>query len=456
MVEFDAWSQILSLAPKAKSPEVLVLCEKHTQRLMAACDFIFSTTLQCRYKLVKTSPPELQANQVLINYALHEVTNGFHIVPSGFLSETGTPQFEPLGFEANNQTYFFKTQGHIAFDIFSAVFYFVSRYEEWQSFEADEHQRFELKASLLFKHKCHKKPLVDQWILEFKHLLEVHSANVKFTSRRFQVISTLDIDNLYAFKEKGWIRSIGATGRDFLKLDFKNILNRLTVLTRLSPDPFDVYDELGDFCFEHKIPFVCFFLQRSGTKYDRTVNPQSTVFARAIQSLKKNHAFLGLHPSYDASLNAHYLQEEMKYLETSAESKIQMSRQHYLRFNIKTTPHDLLKAGIRFDFTMGFATGSGFRAGTSLPFKYYDFTKESQSDLCFVPFCAMDGAWSVYGNQNATEALEDLLDLAREIKAVNGMFVTVFHERSFYDHLYKGFGTLYKKLFERVAELKSH
>jgi hypothetical protein len=63
----------------------------------------------------------------------------------------------------------------------------------------------------------------------------------------------------------------------------------------------------------------------------------------------------------------------------------------------------------------------------------------------------MDGAFTVYQKQTPEQAYQELYRLAAEVKKVEGIFVTVFHERTFSDHLYMGFGSLYKKL---MSELK--
>jgi hypothetical protein len=114
-----------------------------------------------------------------------------------------------------------------------------------------------------------------------------------------------------------------------------------------------------------------------------------------------------------------------------------------------------MKCGISLDFTMGFATEPGFRAGTSHPFRYYDFASEQACDLIFMPFCAMDGAYTVYGDADTGNAYDSLRSLAAEIQKTGGFFVTVFHERSFYDHLYPGFGDLYKKLHSELHEISA-
>jgi hypothetical protein len=112
-----------------------------------------------------------------------------------------------------------------------------------------------------------------------------------------------------------------------------------------------------------------------------------------------------------------------------------------------------MENGILADFTMGFASAIGFRAGTSFPFHYYNFISEKQTDLLFVPFCAMDGAFFIYDKLSPNKMLNDLLEMAKELKKVNGFFITVFHERTFSNHLYPGYDQVYNNLFQKVNAL---
>ena len=236
-------------------------------------------------------------------------------------------------------------------------------------------------------------------------------------------------------------------------MDFKNIAQRFLVLFNLKPDPFDVYEEISKFCLENNVPSFWFFLFRSGTTFDRTIDPKSSAYQKVFNYLKSNKAHIGLHPSYNTSVNADLLNEEVKNLTNKSGENVLYSRQHFLRFNIKTTPQELTKNGIVADFTMGYASVPGFRAGTSFPFYYYDFHLEKEQNLLMVPFCVMDGAFTIYQDTSPDKALETMLDLAKEVKKVNGFFISVFHERTFSNHLYKGFGTLYKNLHLKLKQL---
>ena len=335
-------------------------------------------------------------------------------------------------------------------DLFSTVFYFISRYEEWQDFVPDAHQRFEAKSSILFIHRIHLAPMVDIWIQQFKQKIQNHFVNIHLPAAQFKLISTIDIDNVFAFQSKGFIRTIGAFAKDILKFDFRNFKERFKVVFLNRKDPFDIYEEIGQFCSKLNIPLIYFFLFKTATKYDRTLNPNSKGILRVFKLIHQTKALIGLHPSYHAAFNKQDFNYEKELLENKAEQKINFSRQHFLRFDIKTTPKIIMEANIKADFTMGFASESGFRAGTSFPFYYYNFETETKTDLLMVPFCTMDGVYTVYQKQSAQEALQSILNMANEIKKVGGYFISVYHERSFYNHLYKDYGDLYKKIHQAL------
>jgi hypothetical protein len=300
--------------------------------------------------------------------------------------------------------------------------------------------------------KYHLKPVVDIWINEFIALVGTFGA-VTLEKPRFTVMSTIDVDNLFAFKAKGLLRTAGAMVKDLLKGEGHSFISRLKVLAGKIPDPFDVYDDVSAFCESNQIPLVYFFLFRNGSRYNRTVNPRSGAFLKVFEKIKAHRGAIGLHPSYNTLVDKSLLREEVNRLSSRLMAPVLFSRQHYLRFDIRSTPKLLMECGIIADFTMGYASQPGFRAGTSFPFHYYDFEKEEETKLLFVPFCAMDGAYMVYEKYTPESALLSMMTLAREIKKTNGFFITVFHERTFYDHLYKGFGTLYKKLYGQAKQL---
>jgi hypothetical protein len=60
----------------------------------------------------------------------------------------------------------------------------------------------------------------------------------------------------------------------------------------------------------------------------------------------------------------------------------------------------------------------------------------------------------VYDKVDSETAYQALINLAKEVKKVNGFFITVFHERAFSNHLYPDFGTLYKNLHLQLKQMQ--
>jgi len=326
------------------------------------------------------------------------------------------------------------------FDLFSAVFFFIGRVEEWGDAEKDEHGRAETQFT--------EEPVIDKWIIDLKKQLS-DKYGMKFPERNFKFISTIDVDNVFAYKAKPFYRQIGG----MLK-DLKNIGPRLNTILFGKKDPFDEYELQAELSKKYNIPLIYFFLYRNNTKYDRTIDPNHPEFIKLLHYLRDQNITFGLHPSYDASVDSSLLNKELDLLSKNSGKKIICSRQHFLRFNIRTTPKELIKAGIKYDFTVGFADWSGYKAGTSLPFYYYDIAGETELDLLAVPFEAMDGAYYHDDKVTAFEAYNSIMKLAEQVKEVNGLFITCIHERSFSDRIALGWKDLYMKLHESLAPNK--
>jgi hypothetical protein len=450
----------LTLGKSQEASPLVVLYSPHAgPRLHYVCRFVFGSVLKCRFSIVQNINEFKNVEGFRINYSAVAINNCYQLIPYGLLGENSLRTEKPETVLRDKQVYLFETnqKGTLPFDVLSAVFYCISRYEEWQPYERDRHGRFEARASLFYQYNAHLKPVADQWIHALRLSLEKFYTGLTFSAPAFRFISTIDLDNLYAYSYKGFLRTIGGCLKDIASFDFLNLKERLLVVLGGKKDPFDIYEEISAFCLQHQIPLFYFFLFSNASANDRTVSPANTgAFKKVIDTVKRHEAFIGLHPSYNAAYETALFEKEIAAFSSTSGEKIILSRQHFLRFDIRTTPQLLMRQGIIADFTMGFASEPGFRAGTAYPFNYYDFNAEQEADLLFIPFCAMDGAYTIYSQQNTEKSLGSLMELAGEIKKTGGCFATVFHERTFYDRLYKGFGPLYKNLHIHLKELSAN
>jgi len=430
---------------------VFINATNKTLRLKYTCDFIFNTVLNCNYEIINALEEFEQKQGLKINYSSTFQSSCINIPEHSFLNDACPINKQmPLEIEMNESFVIFKKQlsnFDLNFDLFSAVFACISRYEEWLNPTLDVHKRFEIKESIFFKHNCHLAPQVDKWINQLREVL-VTKFKCNLPLQQFKQISTVDLDNLYAFQHKGFIRNLGGGFKDLLNGKFDLIAKRISVCLGKSKDPFDVYDLLIEQAKDNQLELVFFYLLNDKTKFDRTLNPHSKGFKQNIEKVSSK-CKVGLHPSYYAYNNPELLKQEMELFKQLTKESVQLSRQHYLRFDIRSTPNLLEKNGVKYDFTMGFASKPGFRAGTSFPFSYFNFESNQPLNIVAIPFCAMDGAYSVYEAFDYDSALKSLNKLRTEVKKVGGFFVTVFHERSFSKLHYGRMNELYFELFKK-------
>ncbi len=128
---------------------------------------------------------------------------------------------------------------------------------------------------------------------------------------------------------------------------------------------------------------------------------------------------------------------------------VEFSRQHYLKISFPETQRTLIKNGILVDYSLGYASQIGFRAGICTPFFFYDLEHESQTRLLLVPFQVMDVTLRQYLEYSPAKATDEIHQLMEEVSKVKGTFVSVWHNESVSDrHEWKG----WRKVFETMNQ----
>ena len=96
---------------------------------------------------------------------------------------------------------------------------------------------------------------------------------------------------------------------------------------------------------------------------------------------------------------------------------------------------------------MGFASQVGFRAGICTPFLWFDLEENKSTDLKIIPFQVMDGTLNQYLKLKPKEALNLIESIKKEVKSVNGLFVTLWHNESLSEiREWKGWRTVYEQM----------
>jgi len=125
------------------------------------------------------------------------------------LFEKNIREFSPEYAYFNNFPLLFPVSQSSAlpFDPFAASFYMLSRYEEYHIKSTDQHNRLLPNQTIAFKNNFLEIPVVDNWALMVRQLIEKHYSDFKFPERKYSFIPTIDVDIAFAYKYRGIIRT---------------------------------------------------------------------------------------------------------------------------------------------------------------------------------------------------------------------------------------------------------
>jgi hypothetical protein len=155
--------------------------------------------------------------------------------------------------------------------------------------------------------------------------------------------------------------------------------------------------------------------------------------AEVMRLISAERFDVGLHSSYLSALQPELLMEEKARLEEAVEQPVETLRQHYLHFDVRTTPRLQDGAGFKVDSTLGFNRNVGFRAGASVPFRLFDFESNSPIEILEVPLVIQESALLAANSleldvELAKQVISQLLDA---IARVGGVATLLFHPHSF-------------------------
>ena len=436
---------------------MLIFTPKITNRIKYTFQLVFSTVYNINHSLTDDIDFFKSYNFEKLNYSSKQIDDEFYLRPHGLLDEKGISDQDLHISKWNKLPIFFQVKDCILpFDIFSASFFLVSRYEEYLPHIKDRFGRFTAKESFAFKNNFLEIPLINLWLKEFQKIIELRFPRIIFPKKKFTYQSTIDIDNAYFFLEKGIVRTAASFIRSALQLDKESILERRDVLLGKLSDPYDTYDYQLKLNEKYNIDVVYFFLLADYGINDKNCLTQSRKFQLLIKHLS-DYAKTGIHPSYSSNDNIDKLLIEKKRLEDITKKEVKFSRQHFLKLEIPKTYRNLIELSISDDYTMGYASYFGFRASICTPFYFYDLEEELLTKLKVHPFSIMDATFKYYLKLNPDETLEKIKLIIDEVKNVNGHFISLWHNETWSNYKeWEGWMHLYEQMLIHINNDLSH
>jgi len=413
--------------------QILVLLPEAGNRVRYIMEFLLSEQLGVGLKWTVDEVDFSTYQGIKFSYGVVAENSELAFSSCGLLFEKGVHEHNPKPFKWNDTLALFPTDnGPFPFDIFAAAFFLISRYEEYLPFKKDEHGRFPAKESLLFKQGFLASPVVNTYVKHLEQLLLDSFPNLVVSKKQFKYIPTYDVDSAYAYLSKGLIRNLGGAAKSALDFDLSKMAERAKVLLHLRNDPYDNFMWLEELHAQNHLRAIYFFLVGDYDEYDKNVSINLSEYQTLIRSLA-DRAKVGIHPSYASNRSPAKLDLEIERLSAVIKRDVLKSRQHFLKLQFPGTYNALIDHDIFCDHTMGFASNSGFRAGTCSSFNWYDLDEEIKTDLRIFPFCFMDATYVYYQKQPLHYVEEKLEELHSTIKAHNGVMITLFHNNTFAD-----------------------
>ena len=431
---------------------MMIFATQQTSRLLYVLHFMFTQFCSLPYHVAETEDQFINYDGLKINYSGKPLCDDeIYIQPSGFLNETSFRSFTPVVEKNGNEVVLFPVEKNnhntLHFDIFSAIFFMLSRYEEYNNKAKDGFGRFPAKESVAYKNNFLHLPIVDIWLTQFFNRFTIHHS--PFTIHKKTTVSfTYDVDVAYAYKGRELTRQAGSALKDIVRINPRNLALRTAVLSGYLEDPFDTYKYIRQ---ESINPIFFFLLSERKTKYDRNINPKKKVL---IDVIKKVEAWcpVGIHPSFYSSEKERKLSSEKKILESIVGHPVTKSRQHYLKFTVPQTYRQLIENGITEDYSMSFAETPGFRAGTCTPFYFFDVEKNKATVLQLVPACLMESTFRDDIIIPVKEALPIFIQYFEEVNKVAGHFISIWHNDTLAANNKQHFRWLHQQILQYIRK----
>jgi hypothetical protein len=404
---------------------LLIFTHKVTNRLTYTAKHLFERILGVEMAFTTKVEDFIKHNGPKMTYSKQPLQNEFFIRSNDLLFEQGINDLEIKVSDWDGIPCFFASgeKSTIPFDIFSASFFLLSRYEEYLPHVKDSVGRFPVKESIAYQHNFLELPVVDLWAYRLLEALQERFPDLETKEKSYNFTSIINVTTSHAYAMRGISRTLGGFLLDLGNFRFWEIWNRLSVLLRIKKDPYDNFFDLVEIHKKFPIKSMFFFQFAKHSAHDKNVSTNNNRFRYLIKSIA-DYSIVSLSTSFVSTSDKNVLREEKKQLGNLINRPITYARLRYNKVNVPITYRNLVETEFTDDFSMGYTHEIGFRAGTCTPFYFYDINTEVRQPIKIHPFAMHDYALVKYKTKD--EVFEKMDRVYRLVKQVKGDFVLVF------------------------------
>ncbi len=434
---------------------LIIYVQSITNRLHYVMDYVFKEQLGIDYKLYDDKHIFTATNaDYKIIYAKEKFDDALYFFSDTLLFETGIKKIEPNADKLNEIPVIFKHENEAAlgFDVFAAIFYLLSRYEEYLNKPTDKFGNYDYRNSILYTLNALHIPVVELWLNMLKKVLAKQFPSIQLKQSTAAFVLSFDIDVAYAYQNRSLKRIAGGIIKKVFKFQFNDLIDQLLTLLHLKKDMYDTFDYILNCIDQNKSLF--FFNMGSYNTYDKNPSYKNKTFRKVIQRIHTKH-ITGLHPSYASNSNKKLIEKEKHWLEEIVNDKVVFNRQHYLKLQLPYTYRNLIENDMQHDFTIGYHDAYGFRAGTCKPFLFFDLEKNEATNLRLFPFAIMEGILNDVMKLSISEAKKIIIDLINVVAENNGVFIPLWHNSTLSNkEHWKGWREVFECMLDEIKNRK--
>ena len=364
-----------------------------------------------------------------ISYGKQQMGNELFIQSQGLLTEQGVESIDITVKPWEETVCFFPVseKSALPFDIFSAGFYLLSRYEEYLPHVKDERGRYPVSESLGYKEKFLQQPVVDVWAYKFKKVLEEHFPSIEFSSKKMNIHPVIKAVEPYAYEQKGIFRSFIGYLSDLLRFKILQVTRRTQVILGVRRDPHNTFKWIINRAKRSKNPLSVFFLLGEAATFKESINTHRQKFKMLIKYVN-DYKEVGLLFSMGALDEHQMLKKEKEQLEEITNRNLLSTMGSHYLVNLPDFYRDLVELEVKRDFTMVYKNTVGFRAGTCTPFLFYDLDYEIKTPLIIHPLAMTTLALTDKSDIEINKTIDTVMN---SVKKVNGTFSMIFSNTDF-------------------------
>jgi hypothetical protein len=327
----------------------------------------------------------------------------------------------------------------VGIDVLGSAFFMLTRYEEVAVGARDVYGRFPASSSIAHREGFVALPIVDAYVELMWSALRRLWPRLERRRRSFRLALTHDVDDPLSFLGRTVPRLARQLAADALvRRDRALALRRVRSWAAMRRgdhrlDPYNTFDFLMGVSERHGISSAFYFL---ATKQPSPLDGSYTLDHPWVRSLiAKIHGRgheIGYHAGFDTYRDAQRTEEEFRRLravasELGVSQSVWGGRQHYLRWENPSTWANWERAGLDYDSTLGFADRVGFRVGTCHEFRTFHVRERRPLSLRERPLLVMDRTLFDYMKLSPQDALQTVLEVARECRRAAGTLTLLWH-----------------------------